>query len=258
MTAITQTLQIKQVPGVDPPKFQVLRPPDGKTGEPAEVPSPAGFPVEGRPDSDLMKELRWYLEVFLDYPFSPETEHAERVRDALRSWGRQAFDALFAGRANSRMFDAASGDYAQLHLQIWSDDPQVLAWPWEALCDSEAGVLAHTCQIERRLSKDVRDPQPLSAKLPSDRVNILLVTARPYKNDVHYRSISRPLVELIEKHKLPAHVDVLRPPTFDQLREHLRRHPGHYHILHFDGHGSYRNAAPAGPPASPCAAPRVG
>ena len=44
---------------------------------------------------------------------------------------------------------------------------------------------------------------------------------------------------MIEKDRLPAQVDLLRPPTFDQLREHLRRRPGYYHILHFDGHGSY-------------------
>ena len=32
---------------------------------------------------------------------------------------------------------------------------------------------------------------------------------------------------------------VLRPPTFESLREHLRERPNHYHIVHFDGHGSY-------------------
>jgi hypothetical protein len=31
----------------------------------------------------------------------------------------------------------------------------------------------------------------------------------------------------------------LRPPTFDQLLEHLRQNPSFYHILHFDGHGSF-------------------
>ena len=51
--------------------------------------------MEGRPNSDLMRELRWYLEEFLDYPFPPETDRAERVLDALRRWGEQAFDALF-------------------------------------------------------------------------------------------------------------------------------------------------------------------
>ena len=32
---------------------------------------------------------------------------------------------------------------------------------------------------------------------------------------------------------------VLRPPTFENLREHLGERPNHYHIVHFDGHGSY-------------------
>ena len=52
---------------------------------------------------------------------------------------------------------------------------------------------------------------------------------------VHF---ARSLVELITKRNLPAHVDLLRPPTFAQLREHLHQHPGRYHILHFDGHGT--------------------
>ena len=138
------------------------------------------------------------------------------------------------------MFDAATReDYSDLHLRISSDDAQVLAWPWEALFDQEIGAfLAHTCRIERKLD-GIRDPRPLPQGLPRNRVNILLVVARPYEQDVRFRSIARPLVELIEKDRLPAQVDLLRPPTFDQLREHLRRRPGYYHILHFDGHGSY-------------------
>lgn len=36
---------------------------------------------------------------------------------------------------------------------------------------------------------------------------------------------------------------MLRPPSFDQLESHLSNHlsnqQGHYHILHFDGHGAY-------------------
>ena len=89
----------------------------------------------------------------------------------------------------------------------------------------------------------MRTPHPLSETLPKDQVNILLLTARPYEADVRYRSISRPLVEQIEDLKLPATVTVLRPPTFDALREHLHARPDHYHILHFDGHGAYGEKA---------------
>jgi len=206
---------------------------------PVEVAPPFGFPVEGRPNSHLMRELRWYLEDFLDYPFPPETEHAERVLDALRRWGREAFNALFGSRDGGGMFDAATAKgYQELSLQIWSDDPRVLAWPWEALRDPKASVLAQACQVERHLNT-VRDPVPLPEDLPTNRVNILLLTARPYEGDVGYRSISRPLVELIEKEGIPARVHVLRPPTFTRLREHLGERPRFYHIVHFDGHGAF-------------------
>jgi tetratricopeptide (TPR) repeat protein len=239
MNAPAARLVIQHVANSDPAAFQVVRLDDGKTAGPICLPAPFGFPVEGRPDSHLMRELRWYLEDFLDYPFPPETDRAERVQRALRQWGQLAFDALFGSRATGRMFDAAtSADYTQLHLQISSDEPGVLAWPWEALYDPEAGFLAQTCQIERRLNK-VRDPEPLPSSLSTNCVNILLVVARPYPQDVRYRSISRSLVELIEAQKLAARVELLRPPTFDQLRRHLRERPGYYHILHFDGHGSY-------------------
>lgn len=224
------TLIVEHVPNSIPASFRVVRLPDGKNSQPEAVSPPVGFPVEGRPNSDLMRELQWYLEVFLDYPYSPETEHAERVLKALRDWGEQAFRALFDNRAAGRMFENATNDYSRLHLVISSDDAQVLAWPWEALRDPELGVLGHTCQVERRLNT-VRDAQDLSSSLPQDRVNILMVVARPYgKQDIKFRSIARPLVELIEQKKLPAHVELLRPPTFDQLRRHLRERPGFYHI----------------------------
>jgi tetratricopeptide (TPR) repeat protein len=238
------TLIVRHVSGSDPARFQVTRLSDAKTVDCDEVAPPTGFPVAGLANTSLMPELRWYLEEFLEYPFPPVTDRAEHVRDALRDWGKQAFEALFSGRADRWLVAATSEEYANLRLQIASDEPKVLAWPWEALYDPEVGFLAHTCQIERRLDK-VRDPQPLPAALPTDYIKILLVTARPYDKDVRFRSVARPLVELIEKQRLPAHVDFLRPPTLARLRERLQRHKGRYHIVHFDGHGAYATA-PAG------------
>lgn len=225
--------------------------PDYKASDPVRVSSPYSAKVEGRPDSNLMEELRWYLEDFLSYPFSPETDHADRVLKALKTWGEKAFETLFSNLSSGTLFHAATAeDYSQLAIQIASDDPAILSWPWEALRDPRLGVIAHSCQVERRLGK-LLDPPPLSKDLPQDQINILLVVARPYGDqDVRYRSIARPLVELIEKHNLPAHVDLLRPPTLAQLREHLEKYKGHYHILHFDGHGAYGrrdNASGVGP-----------
>jgi len=223
---------------------------DEKTArEPVSVPSPASIPIEGRPNSDLLTELQWYLEHFLDYPFDPETDHAARVQQALKLWGETAFRTLFIDSDGHRLFEApANGDYAELHLQIASDDPGVLGWPWEALRDPEHGVLAHTCHIERRLN-NVQTPPPLPPSLPKDRINILLIVARPFENDVQYRSLARPLVQLIERESLPARVEILRPPTLTQLQKHLEQKPGHYHLIHFDMHGAYgagRKGTPEG------------
>ena len=234
-----QTLIVRHLTGDDDTyRFQLWRS-DGKSAEPVELTAPDAVTVEGRPNSNLSVELRWYLEQFLEYPFEPLTERAERVQAALRGWGEQTFTALFgAGRGRDFYKDAYREGLEHLTLKIASDDPKVLAWPWEALRDPEAIPLAHACQFERQLSGQ-HDPLPLPENLPRERINILLITARPYEADVGFRTLSRPLLELIERERLPANIDMLRPPTFEQLRRCLSERKGHYHIVHFDGHGGY-------------------
>ena len=92
--AVVNHLFIHHLPGTEPAQFEVSRE-DQKRAAPVEIVSPLDVPVEGRPDSHLMWEMRWYLEDFLDYPFPPNTDRAEHVLDALSGWGRQAFDALW-------------------------------------------------------------------------------------------------------------------------------------------------------------------
>ena len=184
-------------------------------------------------------ELAWYLELYLDYPFGPNVARAERVLAALRAWGEEAFAALFgAGQARDFYRDATRDGYNRLQLLIVSDTPAVLAWPWEALFDPQIGDLAHHCRIERSLDR-IDTPPALPENLRRDRIGILLVTARPYDRDVAYRSISRPLINLIAERDLPADVKLLRPPTFKRLQQELRDNPGAYHIVHFDGHGGF-------------------
>ncbi len=240
------TLIIRHVETSDPPQFQVVRLKDGKTTPPAAIVSPASTPVKDLPNSNLSIELRWYLEEFLDYPFPPVTDRAGHVQDALRGWGEQAFTALFgAGQGRDFYHDAYNAGLEHLDLRIASDHPGVLAWPWEALADpQQAGALAHHCRIERQLDRG-HDPLSLPEGLPRDRINILFVTARPYENDVRFRSLSRPVVEWIANQELPARVTILRPPTFERLRAHLRERPAYYHIVHFDGHGGYGTAPAA-------------
>ncbi len=222
------------------PQFVVLRSSDLKSSAPVTLTGPDQTVVPGRPNSNLQQDLRWYLEQFLELPTGAYPDLAERVQDTLQQWGQDCFEVLFKKQAYLWLQEARKEGLENLHLKISSDDPRVLAWPWEALHDPETGTLAHHCRIERQISKNVPDPLPLPENLPKDRINILLVIARPGGDaDVGFHALSRPLVELAREQQLPVHIDVLRPPTFDQLRQQLRENPGLYHIVHFDGHGGY-------------------
>jgi hypothetical protein len=68
--------------------FRVMRP-DGKVSQPVTLTAPDAVAVEGRPNSHLLQDLGWYLEQFLDYPFPPNTELAERIREAVAGWGEE-------------------------------------------------------------------------------------------------------------------------------------------------------------------------
>jgi hypothetical protein len=69
-------------------RFQVQRLSDGKSADPVSLTDPSTTPVPDRPQSGLSTELRWYLERFLEYPFLPETDRAERVQAVLNDWGQ--------------------------------------------------------------------------------------------------------------------------------------------------------------------------
>ncbi|MCG6862771.1 MAG: tetratricopeptide repeat protein, partial [Chromatiaceae bacterium] len=230
-------------------RFRVLRP-DGKRSEAVVLTPPDGVAVEGRPNSHLLQDLGWYLEQFLDYPFPPNTEIAERIQKALRGWGEESFERLFTGQPLLWYERAYREGLEHLTVKIASDDPRVLSWPWEALRDPDGTTLAHSCRIERQLGA-LHDPLALPEQLPANHINILLIIARPYgAEDVGYHALARPLVEQVQAKRLPVRIDVLRPPTFAQLQAHLRQRPGFYHIVHFDGHGGYGQGAYSGSPHS--------
>ncbi|MEI6430379.1 MAG: CHAT domain-containing protein, partial [Pseudanabaena sp. ELA607] len=87
--------------------------------------------------------------------------------------------------------------------------------------------------------KSTKPTAVMAAVNQSPTLNVLMVTARPYKNDVAYRTISRPLIEALGNSQLPVKLDLLRPATFEGLSKHLEeKGAGHYHMIHFDSHGA--------------------
>ena len=95
------TLVVRHVADSDPPAFVVVRARDAQTTEPLPVAPPA---------VELLADVRWYLEQFLEYPFSPNIERAERILAALRDWGTRAFTALLGeGKGRDYFNEATQG-----------------------------------------------------------------------------------------------------------------------------------------------------
>ena len=234
--------------------FEVIRSMDMKRTAAVALPDPAKFPVEGHPAKQFLPALRWYLEDYLQIPFGVYPQLAACVAKTMQAWGTLIFDTLFTGYARDWYQDAKRENFEGFRIKITSDSPEIMSWPWEALYSGDDGWLALRCCIDRQLSS-IGDPPPLPAAPAQDAIHILYVIPRPYgENDVSYNVLANSLVGYISENSLPVTVDILRPPTFEQLRKVLYSHPSYYHVVHFDGHGGY-GAAMATPAGNLYAAP---
>lgn len=50
---------------------------------------------------DVRRELRWYLEEFMDLPDHGSIVRAGKIEKQIELWGRQLFDDVFAGEAQA-------------------------------------------------------------------------------------------------------------------------------------------------------------
>ncbi|WP_129629852.1 CHAT domain-containing tetratricopeptide repeat protein [Candidatus Oscillochloris fontis] len=185
--------------------------------------------------------LEWYFEQWLRAPFTNQTI-ADEVAQSIQSYGTRLFDMLFADRnAFAHYAQVRQQDLSQLRIEV-AGSPTFHALHWEALYDPtlQKPLALDATMVRRTLQPPVLRAQPR----PGPTINLLLVTARPNgAQDVGYRTIARPLVELLRQSNLHVRVDLVRPGTYQALVAHLqatrdRYGPGYYHIIHFDLHGA--------------------
>ena len=195
-------------------------------------------PFDGRQEEDLA----FYFEEWIRFPFD-EQVRAQRAAASVKDYGERLFDDVFASRrAYSDYQRVCAEGLSELRIEIEGASPAFQALHWEALKDPDgARPLAVECVFTRRRFQERGLPVGLK---PSSEINLLVVTARPdEEDDVGYRTISRPLIEAIERGRLRVNVELLRPGTFAALSEHLERKAGFYHIVHFDAHGGLMSYA---------------
>ncbi|MGY0234316.1 tetratricopeptide repeat protein [Longispora urticae] len=197
----------------------------------ARVTDPAGPAVE--------RELTWYFEEYLRYPFLDHDRRDASVAH-LAHYGEALFAQVFTGPAHVdfQVLRRAGFDGCRL---VVSGSAEFHRLHWEALRDpADRSALAVRLPMVRRVRR-----QPARFDVPPARptLNILVVTARPDgARDVGYRTISRPLLDALRQARLPVTVDLVRPGTWAALRDRLRaatdeHGTGWYQVVHFDLHG---------------------
>lgn len=164
----------------------------------------------------------------------------------MEEWGKSIFEQIFAkcdfdSDPLSLYQEAVRTGLEKCELCITSEDASFLNIPWELIYDPTPGrgYLAFNLAGFYRYRTGHKIEVP-SAVLRDATFRILLVIARPYgERDVPLGMVARPMLEALRAHRAKIEVEVLRPPTFDELQRRLNERRGYCQLVHFDGHGEF-------------------
>ena len=197
------------------------------------------------------EDFRWYLEDYLQYPLDPAPTIAARIERRIVELGTELFKALFQSSDDARdLWATLRESLNDTRVEIVTGVQEAASIPWELLRDpkTDAPVALRARTFVRALPNPAQTPRlPKAAGF----IRILLVICRPGAGeDVPFRSVAGRLVRrLSDEARQIVRLDVLRPPTFEQLSKTLRAAKAHgepYHVVHFDGHGMYLETEQAG------------
>jgi tetratricopeptide (TPR) repeat protein len=183
-----------------------------------------------------LEDLRWYLEDYLRAPFGVWEDLGPAVAAKLAGWGEQVFGSVFGSGPARDAYQRARD--RGLEVVFRSADPDLLGLPWELMRDGVGPVALGAGGMSRSLP--VAEPAQ-TLGVPGGRLRVLMVISRPRGiADVGYQMVARALMERLEAVRGDVYLTVLRPPTFDALRQAVRQAADDgepFHVVHFDGHG---------------------
>lgn len=191
------------------------------------------------------ERLRWYFEDYLQYPQDPAPSIARQVEQSLTEIGIELFDKIFKSNFDAhKIWSYALPQLNDTRIEIVTDVQVATTVPWELMCnpDTLQPLALSAASFVRTYSQAAVPPK--FKKTPKSPIRILLAICRPAgEEDVPFRSVaSRVISGLSKEGSSRFQLDLLRPPTFDQLGRVLRRAKAEgkpYHVFHFDGHGTY-------------------
>ncbi len=184
------------------------------------------------------QRLEWYFEEWLIYPML-NGKKAEAAKTSVVSYGESLFNQVFDDKNAYSHYRQLRGNLKQVKIEIVGNSPEFHALHWEAMQDKDLPrPLAVDCVMVRKRVDKIASVAVQMAESPV--INLLVVISRPdEEHDVGYRTIARPLIEVIQNSQLRVNIDLLRPGTYESLERHLEaKGAGYYHIIHFDCHGA--------------------
>ncbi|MCG8457189.1 MAG: CHAT domain-containing protein, partial [Holophagales bacterium] len=208
---------------------------DGQVSEPQLLTPPLS--------QDDTNDLRWYLEEFPTFVGAGTRARARNVESRLEGWGRSLFETLFgtaAGRDVYRNMMGAARDGRPVFLTLGTTEADVLVQPWEMMRDAKGPLTFRGVSIRRQL-EGMKTYQRLELPLP---LRVLLIVSRPTDSGfLDPRTSVRPLLDGLDLlPKGSVEVDFCEPPTLSELSRRIskaRKAKRPFHIVHFDGHGTY-------------------
>lgn len=136
------------------------------------------FPLTLPLQPDDMAELRWYLETYIQFPGAGDRARAQRLEAQLMEWGKNLFDALFGTTEGVQVYNDLMNAEPPRLLTLGSNDPAVLAQPWELLRDrrgKSSPLVFQDVLVRRQLQRAKRiTSKPLGLPL-----RVLLIVSRP-------------------------------------------------------------------------------
>ncbi len=181
---------------------------------------------------------RWYLEQYLRMPGPGDHARARRFEKRMQGWGEKLYQALWPHGGTHPLDDLAAKDGEKL-LTIVSQDPAVLALPWELLRTPRGSLVLVDVSIRRQFPNTKAGEAP-SVGIP---LRVLLVVSRPTDAGfIDPRTSARPMLDALERLGGNVALSFCDPPTLAELNRRLaaaRKSRQPFHVVHFDGHGVY-------------------
>ncbi len=157
--------------------------------------------------------------------------------------GKKLYDVLFRGPMQVELKLAQKNSPVACQLCFDPEDTFLSQFPWELLYDdgTHMVVVDKGLELTRYIQFDT-PPTPLQTDLPLKMLFIMppMEDMNSASRKSEFEAIIRELEPLREKGELDW--ELLAPPTWDHLEETI--HSGMYHIIHFDGHGSFARQCP--------------